>query len=68
MELTKNTSSHGQPFCKVERNIAMCLTLIWKETQRNTPKKLSRTYHLIMSIFSLFHFVAFMKLFATISG
>ena len=43
------------------------LTITGKETERNTRKKLSRSYHMIMSIFSLFHFVSFMKILASIS-
>ena len=50
-----------------KKNIVKCLTLTAKETQLNTRKKVSRTYHLIMSIFPLFHFVAFMKILASIS-
>ena len=37
-------------------------TFTGKETER-TRKNLSRTYYLIMSIFSLFHFVSSIKLF-----
>ena len=43
---------------KLEKNIVNWLTLTGKQKERNTRKKLSRTYHLIMSIFSLFDFVA----------
>ena len=66
-ELTKNTSSLSQLSYKLEKDIVKLLTLTGKETQRNTRKKLSRTYHLIMSIFSLFYFVGSMKILASIS-
>ena len=74
-ELTKNNSSHSQLSYNLERNIVKWLTLTAKETEtqgnwkanRNTQKKLSPSYHLIISIFSLFHFVASMKLLALIS-
>ena len=67
MELTKNTSSDSQLFYKLEKNnIVKSLTLTGKETQRNKRKKRSRTYHLIMSVFSLFDFVASMKILASI--
>ena len=67
MALTKNTSSHSQLCYKLEKkNIVKCLTITGKETQRNTPKKLSTTCHVITSIFSLFNFVASMKILASI--
>ena len=67
LELTKNNWSHSQLSYKIERNImnSKWLTLTGKQAQRNTPKKLSRSYHLIMSIFSSFHFVAVMKILAS---
>ena len=66
MGLTKNTLSHSQLSCKLEKKVVNGLTLNRKETKRNTRKKISRTYHLIMSIFSLVHFVASMKILALI--
>ena len=57
MELTKNTSSHSRLSYKLKKKIVKFLTVTGKETQRNTRRKLSRTYHLIMSIFSFVHFV-----------
>ena len=68
MDLTKKEFSHSQLSYNLERNIVKCLTLNGKQTERNTRKKISLTYLLIMCIFSLFHFVAFMKLLALISG
>ena len=66
MELTKNNSCHGQLSYNLERNIVKLLTLNGKKTERNTRKKLCTTCHLIMSIFSLCHFDASMKLLALI--
>ena len=66
MELSKNSSCHSHLSYKVERNIVKRFTLTGKQTERNTRKKFSRTYHLIMSIFSLFHFVTSMKILASI--
>ena len=65
-ELTKNNSSHSQSSYNLERNRVKRLTLTGKQTERNTRKKLSTTCYLIMSIFSLLHFVASMKLLASI--
>ena len=54
----KNTSSDSKIFRKLEKeNIGKWLTLTGKESQGNTRKKLSRAYHLIVSIFSLFLFI-----------
>ena len=64
--LTKNNWSYSQLSCKLERNIVKRLTLTRKQTERNTRKKLSRSYHLIMSIFSLFHCFASIKILALI--
>ena len=67
-KLTKNTSSHSQLSYKLEKkNIVKWLTLTGKETKRNTRKKLSRSNHLMMSIFSLFRFIASMKILTSIS-
>ena len=66
MELTKNNSCHSQLSHNLERNIVKCLTLTRKQTERNTRKKFCTTYYLIMSIFSLLHSVASMKLLASI--
>ena len=67
MELTKNSSSHSRISYKLEKkNIVKGLILTGKETQRNSRKKVSTTYHLIMSIFSLCYFVASMKILASI--
>ena len=68
MELTKNNSYHSQLSDNLERNIVKLLTLTGKQTERNTQRKPSTTYQLITSIFSLFHFVASMKLLVLISG
>ena len=68
MELTKNNSYHSQLSDNLERNIVNLLTLTGKQTERNTQRRLSTTYQLIMSIFSLFHFVASVKLLVLISG
>ena len=68
MELTKNNSYHSQLSDNLERNIVNLLTLTGKQTERNTQRKLSTTYQLIMSIFPLFHFVASVKLLVLISG
>ena len=57
MELTKNNWSHSQLSHKFER----------KKTERNTRNELSSAYHLIMFIFSLFHFVTSMQFVASIS-
>ena len=66
MEGTKNYWSHSQLSCNLERNIVKLLILTGKQTERNTRRKLSTTYSLIMSIFSSFHFVASMKMLASI--
>ena len=64
MELTKNTSPHSQLFIRLKKKEHCKVSYFnWKG---NTRKKLSRFYHLIMSIFSLFHFVASMKILASI--
>ena len=63
MELTKNKSSYGQLCYQIERNIVKRPTLTGKQTERNTRKNLSKNYHLIMSIFSLFNFVSSIKFF-----
>ena len=68
MELTKNNSCHSILSYNLERNIVKRLTLTGKQTERITRKKLSTTYHMIMSIFSLFHFAAFMKIFPSRSA
>ena len=39
-----------------------------KDHKKNTRKKISLTYHVIMSIVSFFYFVASIKLLALISG
>ena len=68
MEVTKNNRSHSQLSFKLEKkhcNLSYC-TLTGKQRERNTGNKLSRSYNLIMSIFSSFHFVAVMKIVATI--
>ena len=62
MELTKNTSCHSQLSCNLERNIVKLLTLTGKQTERTIQKKLSTIYHLIMSVFYLFYFLAFMNI------
>ena len=54
VELTKNNWSHSQLSYKLGRNILKWLTLTAKQKETNTRSKLSRSYHLIMSIFSLF--------------
>ena len=64
--LTKNNWSYSQLSGKLERNIVKRLTLTRKQTERNTRKKLPRSYHLIMSIFSSFHFVAVMNILTSI--
>ena len=51
MELTKNNSSHSELSYNLEGNIVKGVTLTGKQTERNTRKKLSTTYHVIMSIF-----------------
>ena len=66
MELTKNTSCHSQLSYNLERNIVKLLTLTGKQTERTIQKKLSTIYHLIMSVFYLFYFLAFMNLLASI--
>ena len=66
MELTKNNSYHSQVSYNLERNIVNLLTLTGKQTERSTRKKLSTSYHLIMSLLSLFLFVASMKLLSSI--
>ena len=66
MELTKNNSCHSQLSHNLERNIVKLLTLTGKQTERSPRKKLSTTFHVIMSLFSLFHFVTSMKLLASI--
>ena len=66
-ELTKNNWSHSQRSFNLERNIVKRLTLTGKQTKRNIRKKLSRNYHRITSIFSLFHFFSSMKILASIS-
>ena len=68
MELTKNNSYHSQLSDNLKRDLVKLLTLTGKQRERNTQRKLSTTYQLIMSIFSLFHFVASMKLLVLISG
>ena len=62
MELTKNNWSDRQLSYKLERNIVKGLTLTGKQTKRNTRRNFSKGYHLIMSIFSSFHFVVVMKI------
>ena len=62
MELTKNNSCHRQLFYNLERNIVNRLTLSGKSRERITQKKHSTIYYLLMSIFSLFHFVAYIKI------
>ena len=64
MELRKNNSYHSQLFYNLERDIVKCVALTGKQTERNTRIKLSTIYHGIMSIFSLFHFIASIKLLA----
>ena len=66
MELIKNNSCESQLSYNLERNIVKRLTLTGKQTERITQRKLSTMYHVIMSIFSLFHFVASIKPFASI--
>ena len=66
MESNKNNSSHSQLSYNLERNIVKRLTLTAKQTENNTRKKSSTTYHMIMSIFSLLHFVASIKRLASI--
>ena len=68
VKLTKNTSSHSQLSYKLGKKKHCKVNYInsKKKAERNTRKKFSRTYHLIMSIFSLFHFVASMKTLASI--
>ena len=66
VELRKNNSCHSQLSYKLERNIVKLLTLAGKQTERITQKKLSTIYHVILSIFSLFHFYASMKPLASI--
>ena len=63
MELKKNNSSHSEISCNLERNIVKCLTLTGKQIERNTRKKLSTTYHLIMSIFIFVSFCRFHEMF-----
>ena len=54
-ELRKKNSSHSHSSYKLERNIVKLITFTGKQTKKNTRKKHSRSYHLIimMSIFSL---------------
>ena len=66
MEITKNNSCHSQLSYSLKRKIVKWLTLSGKETERITEKKLSTIYHLKMSIFFLFHFVASIKPLASI--
>ena len=54
--------SSESTFLSARKKKLKWLTLTEKETQRNIRKKLSRTYLLIMCIFSLFHFVASIKI------
>ena len=61
VELAKNNLCHSQLSYNLERNIVKWVTITAKQTERITQKNLSKIYHLIMSIFSLFHFVASMK-------
>ena len=68
MELTKNNMYRSKLSYNLQRNIVNLLTLTGKQTERNTQRKLSTTYQLIMSIFSLFHFVASVKLLVLLSG
>ena len=57
---------HSQLSYNLERNIVKLLTLTGKQTERTIQKKLSTIYHLIMSVFYLFYFLAFMNLLASI--
>ena len=69
MALTKNNRSHSQLSFKLETNMHCDLrycSLTGKQRERNTGKKLSRSYNLIMSIFSSFHVFAVMKILVTI--
>ena len=67
MELTKNTSSRSQLSYKLEQKVVKGLTLIGKKTQRKTLNKLSRTYHVTMFFFFLFHLFASIKILDSIS-
>ena len=68
MELTKNALCHSQLSISYKKKKHWKVTLTGNETKRNTRKKLSTIYHLIMSIFSSFHFVCSMKILALIRG
>ena len=58
----ENTSSNNQLSYKLEKQNCKVSYLNWKGNTKNKRKKVSRTYHLVMSIFRLFHFFACMKI------
>ena len=63
VELTKKHSSHSHLSYNLKRKTKKWPTLTGKQTEGNTWKKRARTYHLMMPIFSLFHFVSSVKFF-----
>ena len=65
--LTINNLSLSQLCCILaEKNHRKVTYLKWKANRKEHRKKLSTNHHLIMSMFSLFHFVAFMTFLALI--
>ena len=67
MELTKTIWSHSQLSYKARKKHCRVSYLKGKANRKEHMEDSSRTYHLIMSTFSLFHFVALMKILASIS-